>query len=127
MIEAPRVFSALSTTTAVLVLCCALLGCSNEAEKVVETWEDLAVLIGDNQQECSELATALDEFREGHAAVFAADVRPIYEEIDRSPELRFRMERAFAELQADDLACRDDVEVQRAAKTLFDGLLSLPD
>ena len=59
--------------------------------------------------------------------MFSADVRPIYEEIDRSPELRFRMERAFAELQADDLVCRDDVEVQRAAKALFDGLLSLPD
>lgn len=128
MIEAPRALRSAASLFLVLVIaCCGLTACSNEAEKVVETWEDLATLIAEKQGECRELSVALDEFREEHAPAFSADVRPIYEEIDRSPELRFRMERAYAGLQSSDLPCRDDVEVQRAAKELFKGLLALPD
>lgn len=102
------------------LLCVLLLaGCSNEAERIVETWEELGEVIEDHRDDCAELAEALTEFEDEHGEMFAADTRPLYEEIHADPDLRFRMERAFARIEAEDFECRDNEAVQAAASALF--------
>ena len=100
-------------------------GCSNEAEKVVETWEELGEVIDENRDDCAALAEALREFEEEHADVFSADLRPLYDEIDDEPVLRYRMERAMAHLESEPFECGEDPDVQEAANALFGDLLDI--
>jgi len=107
----------------IILLSAGALGCSNEAEQVVETWEELGELIEEHRDDCGELAEALTEFEEDNGEMFSADTKPLYEEIHADPDLRFRMERAFAQIEAEDFECRDDEAVQKAASSLFGDIL----
>ena len=108
---------------ALALLATTWVGCKSEAETVVETWEELGEIIADNQDDCDALAEAIGEFQSEHGDLFASDMTPIYEEIDSDPELRFRMERAMADLQTDDFACREHTEVRKVSRELFGSLI----
>lgn len=107
----------------ILLFMVALTGCTSEEEKVVETWEELGELIDEHRDDCEALAEALEEFEGENADVFSSDLRPLYEEIEDDPDLRFRMERAMAHLETQPFECGNDPAVQAAASSLFGDLL----
>lgn len=112
---------------ALLIVASSLLGCRSEAEQVVETWEELGNVIAESGDDCDALAEELSSFSDEHGGFFASDMTPIYEEIMDDPELWYRMERALADIQADDFACRDHAEVQKVSRELFAGLIDAVD
>lgn len=108
---------------ALLAALLAVVGCSREAEKVVESWESLGSDLEKHASDCGALAEALRAYQRDNATLFAADMQPIYQEIADTPELRFRLERALAAVHEKDYVCRNDPRVHAAAAELFDELL----
>jgi len=93
-------------------------GCQNEAKMIVETWESLADAMADAGDDCTQLASTLERFREENAPIFSSKLRPLYDEIAQSPSLRFRMEKAFTQFDGQ-LPCKIDPAVREQSTLLF--------